>query len=209
MGMVLNISEPALDYVLYGNKSNFFSNYITQQLQQIKPTFNEFSNRIYQTLQNSYDFINNKLTQYGIVNQLANSGLQVMDNYIMPLMSFTELQQANLTMQRWIICHPEVKQLYVNQDIDGYSESYKNIFGKEVGEEDYNYRRATDGLLTSTDDYWVVKHYIDDLLPGDRELENFEKFAISHTHDTIDYILSTCKFDFTCTSKTPPKINRS
>lgn len=209
MGQVLRISEPALDHVLYGNKSDLMNNYLMQQMQQVRPAFNEFSQRIFQNLQTSYNFINDKLVQYGILNQLHSQGVQVVDNYYAELNSFTALQNANLTMQRWVMSHPEVRQLYIDQNLDGYSETYKNVFGKGVGEQDYNHRRVMDGVVQDNDNGWVIKHYIDDLLPGDKELTHYEKVQILHTYDAIDHILSTCKFDFTVNSETPPKINRS
>ena len=210
MGMVINVSEPAMDLLLYGDKSNLISNYLMQQMQNIQPAFNEFSNRIYQSIQNSYNFVNDKLTQYGLYNQIKQSGVNVLDNYYEELLSFQQLQNANFTMQRWVMAHPEIKQLYVNQDIDGYSETYKNVFDKGVGENDYNYRRVMDGVIVSNDDdHWVVKHHLEDLLYGDKELDHTEKVKILTTYDAMDWLLGTCKFDFTSKSETPAKINRS
>lgn len=208
MGMVLSISEPALDMVLYGSKAGVLNNYLMRQMQSLTPAFNDFSARIYNSIQSSYNFINDKLTQYGLMNQLEAQGVQALDNYYQELTSFTQLQEANLTMQRWVMAHPQVRQLYLDQNLDGYSGTYQNVFGKDVGEQDYNYRRAMDGALESTDDHWVVKHYLDELLPGDKEPQHYEKVKIRHTYDAIDHILSTCKFDFTLKSDEPVKINR-
>jgi len=209
MGLVLNLSEPALDMVLYGNKSHILSNYISQQLSKIPTAFNEFSQRIQDSLYSSYNYLNDKLTQYAIMNQVTSNNVNILDNQYVSLSSFMELQNANTTMQRWVMSHPDLRQLYIDQNVDGYSETYKNVFGKDTGEEDYNYRRVMNNVLTSTDEEWVVKHYIDELLPGDRELNHFEQVKVLHTYDTIDWILSNCKFDFTCKSEEPQKINRS
>lgn len=207
MGQVLRISEPALDMVLYGNKSELINNYLVQQMQHIKPAFNEFSNRIYQNLQTSYNFINDKLVQYGILNQLQSQGVQVVDNYYMELNNFHALQNANLTMQRWVMSHPAVRQLYLDQNIDGYSDTYKNVFGKGVGEDDYNHRRVMDGVVQDDGNGYVIKHYIEDLMPGDKELSHYEKVQILHTYDTINHIVTSCKFDFTIKSDEPIKRN--
>ena len=208
MGQVLRMSAPALDMMLYGDKSGIINNYLVQQMQQVKPAFNEFSNRIYQNLQASYNFLNDKLVQYGIMTQLHQQGVQIVVNYFMELNSFTALQNANLTMQRWVVAHPVVSQLLQDQNIDGYSETYKDVFGGGVGEQNYNHRLLTDGLVRDTPNGgFVIKHYIEDLLPGDRQLTHYEKVQGAHTHDTIDYILSTCKFDFTVKSEDPVKRN--
>lgn len=208
MGIVMELSEPALDLALYGDKSNVLNNYLSQQLQYIKPAYNEFSNRIHQCLQNSYNFVNNQMVKYGLLNQLENNGIQALDNYYVDLTSFVALQNANATMQRWVMAHPDVRQLYLDQNIDGYSDSYQNVFGKETGEDDYNYRRVMDGVMQDEGDATVVRHYFEDLMEGDRELNHYEKVKILHTYDAINYLLKECKFDFTCKSDEPSKINR-
>ena len=207
--MVLNLSEPSMDLYLYGSKAGVLTNYIANQLAQLPPTLNDFSQRIHNSLTSSYNFLTDRLTQYGLMNQIQSQGIQVLDNQFMELMSFTALQNADLTMQRWIMSHPDVRQLYVDQNLDGYSDTYRNVFGKDVGEQDYNYRLVMDGVLQDADDHWVIKHHIDDLLPGDKELDHYEKVKVLHTFDTIDRILSTCNFDFTHKSEEPTKINRN
>ena len=210
MGRVITVSEPALDMMLYGDNSSTLSAYLMQQMQQIGPVFNEFSQRLYNNLQNSYNFITDKLTQYGILSQVQSAGGVVLDNYYETLNTFTELQNANLTMQRWIMSHPETRQLYLDQNIDGYSGSYQNVFGKEVGEDDYNYRRVMDGVVQDTTDGngFVIKYYLEDLLPSDTELDHFKRVHILNTYDTITWLYENSKFDFTCTSEEPVKINR-
>lgn len=208
MGIVVNIPEAGLDFVLYGNKSNVISNYLYNQMQALPQSFNEFSDRIYRSMATSYDFINDKLTQYGILNQIQDSGLKVIDSYFEELMSFQQLQNANLTMQRWVMAHPQIRQMYVDQNLDGYSGTYKNISGKDTGEKDYNYRMVMDGAVVPTKDGWVTKHYIGDLQIGDRELNHFEKVKIRNTWEAMDWFLETSNFDFTCTSSEAVKFNK-
>jgi hypothetical protein len=208
MGQVINISEAGTDYVLYGDKGNVISNYLYNQMQSLPKAFNEFSERVYNNILSSYNYVNDKLTQYGILNEIQNSGINIVDNYYQELLTFQQLQQANFTMQRWVMAHPQVREMYVKQDIDGYSETYKNVFGKDVGEADYNHRLVMDGVITSTDDHWVVKHYIGDLLPGDRELTHMEKTTILNTWEAVNHMLRTSDFDFTCNSGQPVKFNK-
>lgn len=208
MGVVVNVPEAGLDYVLYGDKSNVISNYLYNQIQQLPQAYNEFSDRIRNAMTASYNYVNDKLTQYGILNQLQNNGVKVVDNYYEELLTFQHLQNANLTMQRWVMAHPQIKQMYVDQNLDGYSETYKNISGKTVGEDDYNYRLVMDGGLIPTNDGWVVKHYLEDMQIGDRELTHFEKVRVRNTWEAMDWFLSTSQFDFTLKSDTPVKFNK-
>lgn len=207
MGQVIDVPEAGLDYVLYGNKSNIVGNYIMQQISSLPTVFNEFGQRVYNNLMSTYNFINDKLIQYGILNQLNKAGVKVIDNFIEELLSFQALQNANVTMQRWVMAHPLVRQDFLNQNIDGYSETYRNVFGKEVGEKDYNYRLVMDGVIQDQDDSWVVKHYEQDLMIGDKELDHYDKVKILNTWDAITWLHNNCVFDFTVKSEEPVKRN--
>lgn len=210
MGMVLNMSEPSIDLAIYGDRSGFLQNYLTQQIQNLGPSLNEFGQRMYGALQTSYNFVTDQLVQYGLRNELSQAGLNVLDNYYTELLDWHALQNANPTMQRWIMANPTVRELYQDQNIDGYSEQYKDVFGGGIGDSDYNYRRVTTGVIMddSTDDTWTVKHHYEDLLPGDKELDHYEKCIILETWSATDWILDNCNFDFTAKSDEPTKINR-
>jgi len=208
MGIVVDIPSGGLDLVLYGDKSNVVSNYLYNQMQALPQAYNEFSERVRNAMTTSYNYVNDKLTQYNILNQLQNSGLKIVDNYYEELLTFQQLQNANLTMQRWVISHPQIKQMYIDQNLDGYSGTYKNISGKTVGEQDYNYRLVMDGGLIPTNDGWEFKHYFEDLQIGDRELTHFEKVRIRNTWEAMNWFLSTSDFDFTIKSDTGIKRNK-
>lgn len=207
LGQIYNIPEAGVDLLLYGDKSNIVSNYLYNQMQALPQAYNEFSERIHNVMTTSYNYVNDKLIKYGILNQLYNNGLRVIDNYYEELLTFQQLQNANLIMQRWVMAHPQIKQMYINQNLDGYSETYKNISGKITGENDYNYRLVMDGGLVPTGDGWIFKHYFEDLQIGDRELTHFEKVRIRNTWEAMDWFLSTSKFDFTLKSDIPTKMN--
>jgi hypothetical protein len=208
MGIVLDVPEAGVDYVLYGDKSNIVANYVQKQMQEIPHAFNEFSERIQTSLSNSYNYLTDKLTKTGILQRIQNQGVQIENNYYEFLNSFEKLQSANTVMQRWVMAHPTVKRYYIGQNLDGYSDTYIDISNGEIGESDYNYRRVMDGVVIDDEDRLVYKHYIDDLLEGDRELEHYEKDVILNTWNCIDWILDNCDFDFTNNSEEPTKINK-
>ncbi len=208
MGQVINLSGAALDMMMYGERSQSMSSYLASQMQNIVPTFNEFSQRVYSAMQNSYNWLTNQMVQYGLKSELQTAGLTHLDNYYQPLYTFEAIQNANLTMQRWVIAHPEVKQLYVDQNIDGYSDSYQNIWGNGVKENDYNYRRVMSGVPVDTDDGYQINWYLEDLHPGDKELDEFERQQVLKTWNAVDWLLETCQFDFTHMGDSPTKINR-
>jgi len=50
MGIIVNVPQGGLDYVLYGDKSSVVGNYVQNQLQKIPQVFNEFTQRVYDNL---------------------------------------------------------------------------------------------------------------------------------------------------------------
>ena len=210
MGIVHTIPEAAMDYVLYGDNSAMVSDYLQYQLSTMPAVFNNFTQRIRDAVTTSYNYVTDAVTKYGIMSSLQQQGVRAVDSYIVPLQTFEQLQGADMVMQRWIMSHPQVRQLYLQQDIDGYSESYQNVFGSNVGQTDYNYRMVMDGKFVDESDGSYTRHfYHDELIPGDRQLEYHEKATIRQTWHYIDNLLQECKFDFTCNSEEPVKINRS
>jgi hypothetical protein len=206
MGMVLNVPEAGVDYLVYGDKTNVIKSYLEQQLAQIPAVFNEFGQRVYETLNQSYHWVTDQLTKYQIFNQLKQQNVHLGNNAFRELLSFEELQNANILMQRWVMAHPDVRYLYLENNIEGYPDTYVNVFGNDIGENDYNYRRVMDGVLQSDDEKWWFKVYNEDLMIGDRELEHREKVMILNTWKCIDWLIETCDFDFTTQSK--KKINK-
>jgi hypothetical protein len=97
-----------------------------------------------------------------------------------------ELQQAPLTMQRWIMANPEVRQMYQDQRCDGYVDTYIDVHPGTIGSTHYDYRRAVNGMVMDDDeDDWVCRFYPDELLEGDKELSLDEKIDIQTTWDIV------------------------
>ena len=110
-------------------------------------------------------------------------------NAIIQLDSIEELQSAQPVMQRYLMANPLVRQLYFEQRIDGYSDTYVNVHGKVIGENHYDYRRVMDGVIvdhelhtiltgkTLDEDHpeWTATTYFEDLLEDDRDLTAVEQ----------------------------------
>lgn len=62
------------------------------------------------------------------------------------------LQQAQITMQRWLMADPVVRKMRNDQLCDGYSETYEDWEPTRIAEDHYDYRRVTDGIYIEDDE---------------------------------------------------------
>lgn len=110
-------------------------------------------------------------------------------NYIIPLTTVAELRDATVTMQRWIMAHPETRKRFNDQRIDGFADTYVDMDPGAWGETHYDYRRVTEGLLVTDDKGDRFVEYIEPLREGDRRLTMSEQLSIKEaTWDYLDLV---------------------
>ena len=210
MANFVTTSRTGMDYALYGDKSHVVAGYIQQQLSAMPVQSTPYYSRMVEDLQSSYNYLMDASVKHHVVSSLRQSGIELDSNFVMELNSFEQLQHANITMQRWVMAEPTTRALYLQQNIDGYSDTYINTSGQDVGEKDYHYQLAMSGVPVEIgDDNTLIRFYPaeDDLREGDRLLSPYEKIAIQHTWERQRQLIADMGFDFTCNSETPVKIN--
>lgn len=195
---IVNVTRRAQELAIFGDNSRELGNYLQNQLHRFKDMAVGAGNRIYDSVQQSFQNVATSLERFQLRRELNEHGVTQVDNYFEPLTSLEKLKTANVTMQRWVMAHPEVKQLYLDQNCVGYEGSYTNISGDGVGENDYDYRLATNGIVFGTEDGgYEVTDYFEPLLPGDRDLDFEEQLCILDTHEFITALMEHKNYDFT------------
>lgn len=102
------------------------------------------------------------------------------------------LQHAPPVMQRWIMAMPELRTLYHQQRVDGYSDTYVDLHPDVKGEAHYDYRRVIDGLMQETpEEDWSATMYLEELYPGDADLTLQEQQAVLDTWANVHSYLKT------------------
>lgn len=101
------------------------------------------------------------------------------------LPDLVSLQNAPLTMQRWIMAEPTIRRTYHLQRCDGYSDTYVDLEPGLVGDQHYDYRRVMNGIVQEVpaenedeEPGWKVSTYLEELRPGDMELAIDQKIPI-------------------------------
>jgi len=135
------------------------------------------------TARSIYDNLNNSHAM-----QLARAACNKMGNMfartdIHEITEISNIQNANLIMQRYIMACPEVRSVFQSQLCNGYSETYIDMYPGKIGEDHYDYRRVENGILNDADER--ITHYLDVLVEGDRELMFDEQLAIKKTWQKV------------------------
>lgn len=107
--------------------------------------------------------------------------------YIHEYRTLEQMQNASTLMQRWVMANPTVRGLYHQQLCDGYSETYTDKEPGRIGDQHYDYRVATQGLVKfDEEDGWKTSIYFEELKEGDRDLLLEEQVAIAHTWSALE-----------------------
>lgn len=112
------------------------------------------------------------------------------EDIIHELRTIGQIQHAGITMQRYIMANPMVRDLYHNQLCDGYSETYVDSSPGVIGEKHYDYRRVMNGIVVECEERgWYSETWLDDVHDNDRELELVEQIDILNTWERVEYHL--------------------
>lgn len=96
--------------------------------------------------------------------------------------NISDMQYAPPCMQRWVMAEPTIRQMYYDNRIDGYSNSYVDLHPNDMGEDHYDYRRVMTGVLVFHEDGgYRARTYGDELLGDDYELTMEERADIQDT----------------------------
>ena len=209
MGRIVRMTESAFNTSLFGNSSNYMGNYLQHQMNRMQHAgMNLVNDSLFNTLQRSHEYVTDASRQYNIMRELQNHDLCSMDDFLVPCYSFEELQVAKPSMQRYLMSEPTLRQVYLDGNCDGYSDTYSSPYSTGVGDLDYNYRRVVDGVqrFDENGDGYIVR-YIEPLDEGDTDLHIYEQVAILNSWDTIRTMMRNSQYDFTRDSDSPELMN--
>jgi hypothetical protein len=156
--------------------------YLQNQVNQFTGALTEFGQAFMSGAQNLYDQFNSSEAM-----RMARAAIRRFDSMFLPdriqtLNSLGHLQNAPVTMQRWIMANPDIRRLSLGQRIDGYSDTYTDVWPHDgPGKDHYDYRRMTDGVLLEVYDEekgldgHIAHVWLDDKIEGDVHLTMVDK----------------------------------
>lgn len=168
----------AFDHMLYGAPSPEIHHFVNNLHQQVTPMLTQEGLNFVQQTRNEWSkFFGEDAAR------LARAGARRIaslwdDNSIRQLVDIAQLQQAPVIMQPFLMAQPDIRQAYLDQKVDGYSDTYVNEHGTAVGEDHYHYQCVMSGIVTDTEDdewkavtYFLEHEKVEDELNFDQKLD--------------------------------------
>lgn len=177
--------------LVYGDKHPGTTRFLQNQLNMgFSDTLTDFGKQMFSSIHSLYEKFNGEnALRLAKAARRKVTGLFQQD-VIKPLWTLEEIQQATLSMQRWVMAHPELRKLYHQQRCDGYSNTYLDMQPDAIGEKHYDYRRVMDGLVQEDEDGTMqITYYYDDVPDDDVQLTLSDKVDIINTWDMISRYL--------------------
>jgi hypothetical protein len=158
--------------------------YLQNQASQFSGALTEFGQTFMQGAQQLYETFNSSEAM-----RAARAAVRKFDAIFLPdriqmLETIGNLQHAPLTMQRYIMAEPTVRRYFLTQRVDGYSDTYQNVWGNDWKVDHYDWRQIHNGVMEETEEGHVMHHWLDDVLEGDRPLHFGEKVDAIHSGES-------------------------
>ena len=193
------------DALIYGRQHPGTLQYLEENIQRLGQqmstygqTLTDAGRQFYERAQTLYQQFNSDEALRAADQAMRRVKSYFQDELILPLHDLGSIQNASLIMQRWVMAEPSLRQMYHQQQCDGYSDTYVDLYPGQVGEQHYDWRRVHEGLVVADpedpEDY-KVEFFFDDMVAGDRELTLQEQMDITSTWDFVKSYVKAGKDD--------------
>lgn len=152
--------------------------YIRNGLTNLPSTLTDQAKNLFQGAFNYFKDVNSSLSKQRALNAISSISNFHQENTIYLINNIESARQASLTMQRYLMAESSVRELYHNQQCDGYSDTYVDLEPNAIGADHYEWRRVMSGVVDYESEDKVTTMYWDEIRDGDRELGPFEQLLI-------------------------------
>jgi hypothetical protein len=176
----------AYDALLYPERNPMNQQYFQRNLEMLNDHIGVINEAFVNTAKTAYEAFNDSSVAQ-IAKAALNKAKGVLRPDVITELNVDTLHSASPLMQRWIMAEPTIRDLYINQECDGYSDTYFDIYPDVIKEDHYDYRRVMDGVIEIDDDKdaWSITFYTEDIINSKDELSPDKKLDILNTWDNV------------------------
>ena len=199
MVMIVNGGPDVYASVAFGQKSPATVQFLQQQYDNLSHTLIQAGNSFVDKSRELFERYNGHTAMRLAKAALRSTQHMFQHDVIYSMQSIGAIQQAQLTMQRWIMASPDVRKMYQAQQCDGYSDTYVDMHPGTIGEDHYDYRKVMTGVIQLDPENeeidWFRKTWYTDHDLGDVDLTLSEKVDILSVWDLMKTMMKPGKED--------------
>lgn len=193
---IVDGGDVAWGAIAFGEQNPINMDYFKNQFSSLATGLNDYAKGFYSEVSNIVEKFTNSDAVRTVRNALKSAASLFNNDIIKPLYEMEDFQTATVRMQRWIMANPVVRQSFIEQKCDGYSDSYIDLYPGKIKDDHYDYRRVMDGVAQfDENDHECFKMYYEDLVEGDRELSFDEKKDILQTWEIVEMFMKKAAQD--------------
>ncbi len=202
MALVITGDANAFNALVYGQERHPGTvAYLQNQLSSFTGALTDFGKEFVARAAAVYDTFNSAEAMRSARAAIRRFDALFMPDRIQYIDKIGHLQNAPMTMQRWVMAHPGTRELYHKQLIDGYSDTFIDHYHNRTKFEHYDWRLLNNGMMqevkTADMDGHVTYHFLAEVQEGDRELTMDEKTDVLNTWDVQEIYIEQGVEDFT------------
>jgi len=187
-----------MDALIYPQAHPNMINFLKGQFDNFSSTLTDSARTFMERGKTLFEMFNGseamRFARDAVSRSLGDSNI-VVEDHIQSIFDIAKFQSASLQMQRFIMANPVARELYHEQRIDGYSDTYFDNKPCMIKHTHYDYQMVMDGVLQVEEDNWYFVNYMQQYKEGDRELLLEEKSEIINTWSHLEYLIQLGKDD--------------
>jgi hypothetical protein len=183
-----------LDICAGGHLDNETSSWLGERAEVLRSTISTQAAQFFDHAQSLYTMISSSDAIQALRNMTVRADNAWISNQIVYLDNTEQLQSASPLMQRYVMAEPQLRKMYLNNEVNGYGETYTNFHGNGIGQQHYDWRRVNCGIATITDEEVKFVNYVEDT-KDDKELTVFEKVDILRVWNNVRTALDEHELD--------------
>lgn len=165
------------------------SNWLQEQSMAMRSTLSDVGQGFFNKAREMYQMISVSDAAQVLRNLTAKLTNVWSNNSIYAIHDLAGLQTAGPVMQRYIMAHVDLRKMYLNQEVEGYADSYVNYHGDAVGTKHLDYRLVTDGMVFVTDEEYRYTNYGENLAEGEEPLTLHQKVDVLRSWNLVTQYL--------------------
>lgn len=185
MAEIIDGGGMMFDALVYGKPHPSTMQFLSNQFENMSASVQNAGQQFFDAARNMYEQLSGShaMRVFRAAGRAVRAAWQL--DEIRQLETMGDFQHAPLAMQRYLMAEPTTRALYQQQRIDGYSETYRDLFPGDIGENHYDYRRVMNGIVVVDESHedpnehgWHATTYYDEQLPDDDDLQLSEQVDI-------------------------------